>query len=298
MNIDELKNVIEKLYCKEGRSITYIAKLFNLNRAELNKKISEWEFIRSGKIYLKPSIVKYLNKNKNVISNSLKDMELISNICKKINISKPELISYINSDSFLRELYIEYNSKLTSIDNRINDSKFNYCFENISDEIWKEITGYPNYFVSNYGRVKHYSVRNKSFYLLKPILNKVNNRLYISLYNDNKHSYLQLSRLVGFAFVSGYSSEKNTINHKDGNTKNNKAENLEWVSQAENNLHAFKVLRRTKATRQKSNKSYIYNNNYRFKTVAALARFLNKSETQVRRYLEHPEKYNIQIIEK
>ena len=139
MNIDELKNVIEKLYCKEGRSITYIAKLFNLNRAELNKKISEWEFIRSGKIYLKPSIVKYLNKNKNAIVNSLKNMELIPNICKKINISKPELISYINSDSFLKELYIEYNNKLTSIDKRINDSKFNYCFENISDEIWKEM---------------------------------------------------------------------------------------------------------------------------------------------------------------
>ena len=45
-------------------------------------------------------------------------------------------------------------------------------------------------------------------------------------------------------------------------------------------------------------KQIIYKNKYEFKTVAAFARFIGKSETQTRRYLETPSKYEIKIVKK
>lgn len=42
------------------------------------------------------------------------------------------------------------------------------------------------------------------------------------------------------------------INHKDGNTKNNSKDNLEWVSKSDNNLHAFRVLNRVHPSQGKT----------------------------------------------
>ena len=45
-------------------------------------------------------------------------------------------------------------------------------------------------------------------------------------------------RLIGFAFLPE-DSEREFINHKDGNKRNNNASNLEWVTRSENELHAY-----------------------------------------------------------
>lgn len=47
-------------------------------------------------------------------------------------------------------------------------------------------------------------------------------------------------RLVAFAFVPGY-FEGAVVNHKDGVKANNFWRNLEWVTTAENNRHAFRL---------------------------------------------------------
>ena len=97
-------------------------------------------------------------------------------------------------------------------------------------------------------------------------------------------------------FVPGYSEEKNTINHIDGNPLNNFYTNLEWVSQAENNLHAYRVLhRRVNRKRRYKFKTLLYKDKYEFKTISALARFMNKSETQVIRYIDQG-KEDIKLI--
>lgn len=73
-----------------------------------------------------------------------------------------------------------------------------------------------------------------------------------TIYKDGKlatpietpDGYLQVScrdggtvkthRLVAMCFVDGRTEERNEVNHKDFNRKNNAAENLEWMTHAEN----------------------------------------------------------------
>ena len=47
-------------------------------------------------------------------------------------------------------------------------------------------------------------------------------------------------RLVALHFCEGY-QDSLVVNHIDGNKLNNKAENLEWVTRSENDLHAYKL---------------------------------------------------------
>ena len=115
-------------------------------------------------------------------------------------------------------------------------------------EIWKEIKDYPNYQVSNFGRVKtlkYYSNIHKKYY----------NRELILKEKDNKHGYkfvslgcgkrgerknIAIHRLVAQAFILNPNNYKE-INHIDGNKNNNCADNLEWCTRQENVLHAYRL---------------------------------------------------------
>ena len=101
-------------------------------------------------------------------------------------------------------------------------------------EIWKPIKGYENnYEISNFG-----NVRNKK---TKQILTgDVNNAGYrrVTLYVPDKKRFF-IYRLVAYHFCEGF-NEEFVVNHKDGNKLNNNADNLEWVTRSENDLHAFR----------------------------------------------------------
>ena len=116
---------------------------------------------------------------------------------------------------------------------------------NLPDEIWKPIPEFEQYEISNYGRVKS-KQRNKI--TLKKLQLTTDNKYYrVQLCGSNKSRRFLIHRLVGCAFIPNPDNLPQ-INHKDGNGLNNHADNLEWVTEQENNQHA------------KDNKLQKYNN--------------------------------------
>lgn len=65
--------------------------------------------------------------------------------------------------------------------------------------------------------------------------------LYVDLYKNGDKVRKFIHRLVAETFIPN-TDNKPMVNHKDGNTKNNHIDNLEWVTAKENVEHANKVL--------------------------------------------------------
>jgi hypothetical protein len=55
----------------------------------------------------------------------------------------------------------------------------------------------------------------------------------------NNRKYMSVHRLVMFTHSPIDNPSKMTVNHKDGNKKNNDISNLEWMTNLENMRHAF-----------------------------------------------------------
>ena len=288
--IEMLKNTIVKLYEKEGRSKSYISRLLEVDRKTLSNIINyKWKLKQAKVRYMKPSNKKFLNRNKNKIKSLLdKDVE-INDIAKELGVDRHYLRrTIIYQDEVLSKALEDFHKRVKDRAKARRQkikkkSSFNYNIKDKNGEKWKEILGYEGYYISNFGRVKKYIKIYDDYMLIELNINCNTNRHYIKIGDKG----LQVARLVGFAFVLGHSEEKDTINHIDGNVENNHYENLEWVSQSENNRHAYKIGKQPSIpySRFGRYKKIILNDSYEFKTINSLAKFLDKSPTQASRYI-------------
>ncbi len=103
------------------------------------------------------------------------------------------------------------------------------------EEEWKSIEGWPDYMISNLGRV--YSIRRDI--MLKTGLTN-NGHYTVDLWMNNLRIRHYVHRLVGEAFVDGW-FEGAEINHKNGVKANNVFCNLEWVTHGDNIRHAYET---------------------------------------------------------
>ena len=103
-------------------------------------------------------------------------------------------------------------------------------------EVWKDIQGYEGlYQVSNLGNVRSLNWRNTG--QVRNLYLKPQNRGYlqVELAKCGQKRGFTVHRLVAMAFVSGYAEGK-VVNHINEDKRDNRAENLEWVSQSDNTL--------------------------------------------------------------
>lgn len=140
-------------------------------------------------------------------------------------------------------------------------------------EVWKKIPNHPMYEVSSEGRVRSLErtvMAKNSWGQMRP-------RKYKSkILRPRKHTqgYLRVTltnqkdefvhRMVAIAFLN---KTAEFVNHKNGIKSDNRVDNLEWVTQSENNIHAFNLGLTVENRKKASVRMRIYNEKRYGKTV-------------------------------
>lgn len=107
----------------------------------------------------------------------------------------------------------------------------NLNLEDMPGEVWKDIEDFPNYQVSNMGRVKSFCQQKEGKILKQNFVR--NNYLSVGLYYNGKTKTFRVHRLVALAFIPN-PENKETINHINEVKTDNRVENLEWMTVKEN----------------------------------------------------------------
>lgn len=131
----------------------------------------------------------------------------------------------------------------------------------LEGEVWKDAVGYEGFYqVSNLGRVlslsrptyngvKHYFTKPQ---LIKPCV-KSNGYFVVSIYKEpQKRKTHHVHRLVATAFCDN-PHNKPHIDHINANKQDNRAVNLRWVTQQENNANPRSSIKISLSKKGKNN---------------------------------------------
>lgn len=103
-------------------------------------------------------------------------------------------------------------------------------------EIRKEIQGYPNYEVSNYGKVYNKKTGSE----IKTNYCEPTGYYNLSLCNNGLRKTHMIHRIVLMTFIEN-KQNKEQVNHINGDKSDNRLDNLEWATRSENQKHAIRL---------------------------------------------------------
>jgi len=108
-------------------------------------------------------------------------------------------------------------------------------------EIWKTIEEFPDYKVSNLGRIKSFKINKTDGEILKLRKNNKNGYFYITLCKKNKHENRKIHSLVYETFNNYKLKTSEHVHHIDENKKHNYLDNLCKMNKFKHNsLHSEK----------------------------------------------------------
>lgn len=102
-------------------------------------------------------------------------------------------------------------------------------------EEWRKVHSFPNYSISDEGRLRN----DDTNHIRKNKTDKYGYE-YVNLKQGGRTHSKFIHRLVAEEFIDN-PDRKPQVNHKDGNKKNNRVDNLEYVTASENMQHAYRT---------------------------------------------------------
>jgi hypothetical protein len=252
----------------------------HMDKNKHNNNISnlEWNTRAENNIHSKLNVIITTNKNKPIY---------------RIDKNSSEILEKYNSIELAAEWIFSLGLTKTTHNGRnaignvisgLSNTAYGFRWElentnqNLGDEIWKQviieniINCEKEYFVSSLGRFKNNSGIIMDNY-------KVNENGYIRVFIYNK-TYT-LHRLIAFAFLEN-SENKEQVNHIDGNKLNNCVNNLEWVTNQENQIHKFKIGLGNNYTRKITQYDLEMNKIKDFNSIVEASKTLNIGKSNIR----------------
>lgn len=133
----------------------------------------------------------------------------------------------------------------------------------MNNEIWKNVDGYSNYQVSNFGKVKSLNYNRTLKENILKLSTKKTGYQQVSLNKNGKQYFKSVHRLVAQAFIPNPDNLPQ-VNHKNEIKTDNRAENLEWCT-AKYNRNYGTSIERAKPKISKANKGKHYSPTTEFK---------------------------------
>jgi hypothetical protein len=205
------------------------------DKNKLNNNLSnlEWVTAKENNIHRSNGVLQTTNQNLTIWRINLKSGEKIEKY-ESIELAA----KWIYDNQFGNNIH-NIRSSISCACRGVYKSSCGFKWEvdkgkHLENEIWKEINieqeDTKGYYISSTGRFK-----NKKGIIMSNYKPHHSKYIYLRV-NIKKYA---LHRLVAMAFIEN-PDNKPFVNHIDGNKINNKAENLEFVTCSENNLHNYR----------------------------------------------------------
>lgn len=151
-------------------------------------------------------------------------------------------------------------------------------------EDWKTITFATNYEVSNLGNIRN----KKSGQILNPgISGQGYKQVSLKFDDTGKFKKQYVHRLVAMMWLDN-SENKREVNHKNLDRTDNRVENLEWLTSAENQRHKFSTNQQYKTSNRQVIQYDVQGNQIAiWPSVIAAAKALNISRQGIDKCVHH-----------